>query len=188
MYWKLWQQSLLKFTINNRFDEKIIVTNFDGFKGAFSVNDILPYQTTQGGLIEVHLYNGIQDNWEQRQTLNGVAVHISVARAIANAALEEESDEQAKMQYFKNPNSDKRIVVFGHTHIAKIETSENYAGQKSIYANSGAWIDHNTLSSTNMNFVVITPQNEDKSSETLVKLYSFNNEVVALVDEASVRL
>jgi len=100
IYWKLWQQSLLKFTINNKFDEKIIVTNFDGFKGAYSVNDILPYQTTPGGLIKVNLYNGIQDNWEERQTLNEVAVHIPVARAIANAASEIESDEQAKIQYF----------------------------------------------------------------------------------------
>lgn len=187
IYWKLWQQSLLKFTLNNRFDEKMIVTNFNGFTGTYSVNDILPYQKTKGGLIEVNLYNGIQDNWEKRQTLNEVSVHIPAARAIANSALETESDEQAKIQYFLNPNSEKRIVVFGHTHIAKIEISENHSGEKSIYANSGTWIDKNTLSPTSMNFIVITPQNEDKSSETMVKLYSFSNEVVTLIDEASLR-
>lgn len=186
-YWKIWKNSLLKFSINNRFDENIIVTNFDGFTGSLSVNDILPYQTTPGGLIEVDLYDGIQDTWEERQTLNGVAVHIPAARAISKAADEMESSEQAKNQYFMNPNSNKRIVIFGHTHVAKIEVSNNYLGQKAIYANSGTWIDDNHLSSTNMNFVVITPQNAYVNTQTLVKLYSFQNEVVKLVDESSLR-
>ena len=34
-YWKVWEKTLLKFSINNRFDEDIIVTNFDGFTGSF---------------------------------------------------------------------------------------------------------------------------------------------------------
>jgi hypothetical protein len=53
-YWKVWEKTLLKFSINNRFDEDIIVTNIDGFTGSFSVNEVLPYQTTPGGLIEVN--------------------------------------------------------------------------------------------------------------------------------------
>jgi hypothetical protein len=186
-YWKVWEKTLLKFSINNRFDEDIIVTNFDGFTGSFSVNDVLPYQTTPGGLIEVNLYNGIQDTWEERQTRNGVAVHIPVVRAISKSADEVESGEQAKIQYFMNPNSNKRIVIFGHTHVAKMETSTNHLGQKTIYANSGTWIDENPISSTNMNFVVITPQNAYITTQTLVKLYSFENEVVKLVDEESIR-
>ncbi len=186
-YWKIWKNALSEFTINNRFDEDIIVTNFDGFTGSFSVNDILPYQTTTGGLIEVDLFDGIQDTWEERQTSNGVAVHIPVLRAIAKAADEKESGEQAKNQYFMNPNSNKRIVIFGHTHVAKMEVSNNHLGQKAIYVNSGTWIDENNLSSTNMNFVVITPQNAYLNTQTLVKLYSFQNEVVKLVDESSLR-
>jgi len=85
-----------------------------------------------------------------------------------------------------NPNSNKRIVVFGHTHDAKIISSENYNGQKSIYANSGTWIDHNP-NKTTMNFVVITPQNDDASSQTYVKLYNFENEVVTIMAEDSLR-
>jgi hypothetical protein len=65
-----------------------------------------------------------------------------------------------------NPDSDKRIVIFGHTHVAKISSSNNYNGQKSIYANSGTWIDHNQ-NLTTMNFVVVTPQNTNKSSPNL---------------------
>lgn len=171
-YWKLWNWSLNYLTIENKFDEKIIVTNVNGFKGTYSVNDLLPYQATPGGVIDVNLYKGIQDTWDQRQSHNRVPVNIPAARAIANSSLEEESSEQAKIQYFLNPGSAARIVIFGHTHVPKIESSVDHLGQKTIYANSGTWIDHNTLSSSAMNFVVITPQTNDKSSPTYVKLFS----------------
>ena len=40
---------------------------------------------------------------------------------------------------------------------------------------------------TTMNFVVITPQKIDASSQTLVKLYNFENEVVTKMAEDSIR-
>jgi len=176
-YWKLWSWTLNRFSIDNKFDEAIIVTNVDGFNGSFTVNDVLPFQTTAGGVIDVALYRGIQDNWSQRQAHNHVPVNIPVKQAIAGAATAGELDRQAKTQYLLNPDSDARIVVFGHTHVPKLEASENHLGQKSIYVNTGTWIDHNSLSSTKMEFVVITPQSNDPSSQTLVKLYCFDNEV-----------
>lgn len=48
----------------------------------------------------------------QRQEHNRVAVPIPTSRAIANSAVESELSEQAKIQYFKNSNSDVRIVAF----------------------------------------------------------------------------
>lgn len=89
-----------------------------------------------------------------------------------------------KVQYFMNPNSDKRIVIFGHTHQPEIIPSQNYKGEYCIYGNSGTWIDNNPHQTT-MNFIVITPQNSDVSSKTYVKLYNFMDEVVSLmaVDE-----
>ncbi|MDZ7740575.1 MAG: metallophosphoesterase [Bacteroidota bacterium] len=177
-YWKMWDWTLNTFTIENKFDEKIIVTNVDGFTGAYAVNDILPYQTTPGGFIDVNLYHGIQDNWSQRQAHNHVPIDIPAAQAIAGSAIASEMDGQAATQYFLNPDSDVRIVVFGHTHVPTMEASNNHLGQKTIYANSGTWIDHNSLDSSAMNFVVITPQSNDASSQTFVKLYSFKNEVV----------
>jgi UDP-2,3-diacylglucosamine pyrophosphatase LpxH len=85
-----------------------------------------------------------------------------------------------------NPKSDKRIVVFGHTHQPKIIASQNYNNEKSIYANSGTWIDKNPKQTT-MNFVVIIPQNADASSQTYVKLYNFEGEVVTKMAEDSLR-
>ncbi|MBN1462120.1 MAG: metallophosphoesterase [Paludibacteraceae bacterium] len=187
VYWNIWKWAINALPIENKFDEDMIVTNFDGFTGAYSINDLLPFQTTPDGFIEVGLYNGIQDTWNQRQALNHVPVNIPVNQAIANSALSSESDNQAKNQYFLNPNSNKRIVIFGHTHEAKIISSENYNGQKSIYANSGTWIDNNNVSPTTMNFIVITPQNANPSSKTFVKLYSFKNSVVTKMAEDSIR-
>jgi UDP-2,3-diacylglucosamine pyrophosphatase LpxH len=186
-YWKMWEWTLNTFKIQNKFDEKIIVTNLDGFTGAYAVNDVLPFQTTPGGFIDVNLYKGIQDSWLQRQAHNHVPVNIPAYQAITGSAISTEADNQAITQYFLNPDSDVRIVVFGHTHVPTIKTSNDHLGQKAIYANSGTWIDHNSLDTTAMNFVVITPQYKDAASHTFVKLYSFKNEVVALMAEDSLR-
>lgn len=187
LYWNVWSRTLERFTIPNKFDEKIIVTNMDGFRGAYSVNDILPYQSIRGGHIDVKLFKGIQDTWDQRQAHNKVAVSIPVSQAIANAAKAGESDLQARNQYFLNPQSEARVVIFGHTHDPKIIASNNHKGQKSIYANSGTWIDHNSVVPTTMSFIVIAPQSEKENSYTHVRLYNFEKEIVTLMARDSLR-
>jgi len=185
-YWKVWQNSLNSFPITNKFDEKIITTNVNGFTGNYSINDLVPFQTTAGGTIDVNLYKGIQDTWKERQKINHVAVDIPTAHAIENVANPVESDNQAVTQWFTNPDSSKRIVIFGHTHVAKMIASQNAAGAKTIYANSGTWIDSNP-NYTTMNFAVISPQSSDPSSQTSVKLYNFQGEVVTKMAEDSLR-
>jgi UDP-2,3-diacylglucosamine pyrophosphatase LpxH len=180
-YWKMWQMTTILFPITNRFDDDVIITNINGFTGLYSVNDLIPAQSSRGGLLHVNLFNGIQDNWEVRQTLNNVPIHTITSRAIDSVNSSRETDYQANLQYFMNPNSDKRIVVFGHTHQPKIIASNNYKGESCIYANSGTWIDANPHQTT-MNFVVITPENTtDPSSHTYVKLYNFMNDTVSMM-------
>jgi UDP-2,3-diacylglucosamine pyrophosphatase LpxH len=185
-YWKVWQNSLDSFPITNKFDEKIITTNVDKFTGNYSVNDILPFQSTPGGTLDVNLYKGIQDTWKERQKINHVAIEIPTEHAIENVANPAESDNQAAIQWFTNPDSNKRIVIFGHTHVAKMIPSQNSAGEKTIYTNSGTWIDSNP-NYTTMNFVVISPQSSDPSSQTSVKLYNFQKEIVTKMAEDSLR-
>ena len=187
VYWNIWKSLMTALPVENKFSDKIIVTNVDGFTSTYSINDFMPHQSTAGGYIDMNVYKGIQDTWNERQLLNHVPVNIPVTEAIMNAASNSHSDNQAVIQYFMNPNSNKRIVVFGHTHDAKIISSDNYNGLKSIYANSGTWIDHNTVAPTTMNFVVITPQNADVSSQTYVKVYNFEGEVVTIMAEDSLR-
>lgn len=184
-YWKTWEWAIKILPIDNKFNDKIITTNVGGLTQTYSVNDLLPYQTSAGGIINVNLFKGIQDNWDQREKLNKVPVNIPVTRAIQYAADPVETDNQALMQYFNNPNSDKRLVVFGHSHMAKIISTNNYKGQKSVYANSGTWIDHNPGTIT-MNFVVIAPQNTGGSSQTSVKVYNYQGEVATKMAEDSI--
>lgn len=185
-YWNTWEMTTKLFPLTNRFDENIIATNVNGFMGTYSVNDLVPYQSSAGGMIDVNLYNGIQDNWEARQTLNNTPIHITTAEAIDSVNSATHTDYLAKLQYFLNPDSDKRIIVFGHTHEPKMVASESFDNKKCIYVNSGTWIDHNP-GKTTMNFVVITPQSANVSSQTLVKLYNFENEVVTKMAEDSLR-
>ncbi len=186
-YWKICKTVLFNTPITNKFSEKIILTNSNGFTKTYSINDILPFQLTPGGFIDMNLYRGVQDNWEERQTINNVAVHIPVASALANQRNVDSIDIQANTQYFTNPNSNKRIVVFGHTHVARIMPFTNN-GIKSIYANSGTWIDEKSgAGGTTMNFVVITPQGSNVSSQTYVKIYNFEGEVVNKMAEDSLR-
>lgn len=176
-YWALWKWAATLFTIENEFDQKIIVTNINGHTATYSINDLLPYQKTPGGLIDVNLYKGVQDTWLERQTKNLVNVSSTAERAIETAASNPETDIQANLQYFANPNSNKRIVVFGHTHVSRIDAFENNLGEKSIYANSGTWIDNNPNGPTTT-FLVITPIGKKATSQTFVKLYNFENEII----------
>jgi len=158
IYWKTWYKLMTDFPVNEGFDEKIIKTNIDGFTENYSISDFMPYQISAGGYINISkMYKTILATWDERQELNRVSVKIPLKEAIMEAASEAETDAQADVQYFKNPNSDKRIVVFGHTHEPRIIPSENIKGQKTIYANSGTWIDANHNFPT-MTFLVITPQ------------------------------
>ncbi|MFA7361111.1 MAG: metallophosphoesterase family protein [Candidatus Kapaibacterium sp.] len=186
-YWKDWYMTLGMFPISNRFDENLIVTNMNGFTGTFKINDLVPFQLTPGGFIDVNLYNGSQDNWEPRQTQNSVPVHIDAPIAIDSVNSNTYTDYQSSMQYFMNPNSNKRLVVFGHTHIPLISTYLNITNEKCVYANSGTWIDNNP-NMTSRHFIVITPQDAGASSQTLVKLYNYENEVVTKMNENSLRL
>jgi len=190
-YYKLWEVVLNQwFPIETPFSEKMIVTNVNGFMKPYSVLDILPYQKNTNGPIAVNLYSDAQDHWPERCALNGVAVAIPVNEAIKNAALAEQTDEMAKVQYFKNPDSNKKLVVFGHTHEARLIPSENLKGEKTVYVNSGTWIDHKPGHSndTSMNFVIITPPSGEEEQETKVFLYNFQNEKFNKMASASVTL
>jgi len=156
IYWKAWYELMTAFPVNGGFDEKIIKTNINGFTENYSISDFMPYQLSAEGYIDMKMYKGILATWDERQSLNQVSVKIPIKETIIKGASGAETDIQAEVQYFKNPNSDKRIVVFGHTHEPRIIPSENLKGQKTIYANSGTWIDVNPKFPT-MTFVVITP-------------------------------
>lgn len=171
MYYQVWRAILAGLTVKESLSDKVIKTNIDGYTQTYSINDLLPRQNAADGTIDVNLYKGIQDSWDQRQTLNGVKVKIPVNTAILKAADAIFTDDQAKTQFFDIDDS-KRIVVFGHTHVARILPMTNFKGKKTVYANSGTWIDKGQGHPT-MTFVVITPAKSGSAIET-VNLYQYS--------------
>ncbi|MFA7620354.1 MAG: metallophosphoesterase [Aminobacteriaceae bacterium] len=163
LYWQVWEALMNELPIKEGFEEKIIRTNIDGFTQDYAMSDLIPRQTEEGGVIDVNLFKGIQDTWDERQELNGVAVKIPVRDALAKAASSAETDNQAVVQYFRNPTSNKRIVIFGHTHESRIIPSETHDGKSAVYVNSGTWIDKNATPT--MTFVVIAPMGTTRNIE-----------------------
>ena len=174
-YYQLFKALLSTLPIVEGFNDKIIKTNIDGFTAAYALSDIFPYQTTADGPIDVNLFKGAETTWTERCTQNLVPVNISVKDAVLNAAYSTDLDEKSDSQYFKNAASTKRIVVFGHSHVPLIKASSNTRSQKTIYANSGTWIDHNP-GNTTMHFVVITPRKAGDSTAEFVNLYTYSKD------------
>jgi len=168
LYDLTWKGLLSSLPVNESFTDKVIKTNIDGFTEDYAINDLIPQQDPATGEIDVNLYKGEQDSWDERQTQNGVKVKIPVDEAITKAGNFDYTDFQSKLQYF-DTDASKRIVVFGHTHGACIIPGTNLEGKKTIYANSGTWID-NAVGYPTMTFVVITPQQAD-SAVGFVNLY-----------------
>jgi len=174
-YWKQWYQLMSMFPIQEGLDDKIITTGIDGYKNNYSIKDLVPFQL-KPRLIDVRLFKGIatEKRWADRELHNKVAVKIPVETAIKYADSATETDDQANIQYFTNPRSAKRIVIFGHTHEAKIIPSQNLRKEKTIYANSGTWIDSKKDKEKRpiMTFVVVTPGKSGFSEES-VTLYRY---------------
>jgi len=172
IYWKVWDTLMTALPIKEDFEEKIITTNIDGFTETFALSDLMPRQAGAGGIIDVNLFRGIQDTWTERQNLNRVAVGIPVREALVESASSAGLDKQARVQYFTNPESKVRIVVFGHTHEARIIPAETHDGKSAVYVNSGTWIDKNETPTRT--FVVITP----KDAERHIGLYHYSEDGV----------
>lgn len=177
-YQQIWKALMKQLPISESFAEKTIRTNTDGYTDTYAVNDLLPRQVTEN-TIDMKLYGGIVENWEERQNLNGVRTKISARQAILGSASSAFTDLQAKSQYF-DVDAAKRIVVFGHTHEAKVQTFRNLEGKKAIYANSGTWIDMTKSTAyPAKTFVVITKPKANSAIET-VNLYQFADDKTAL--------
>ena len=171
LYWNVWKGLITDFPVTEALDDRIINTNIDGFKDSYAINDFLPYQESGDDTIKVNLFDGIIESWDERQDLNLVPVNIPIEDAVLKGAFASFLDDQSSIQFFDNPVSDKRIVIFGHSHEARVIVSLNEKQEKNIYVNSGTWIDKNKCT---MTFVVIIPQKSDDSAPSYVNLYQYS--------------
>jgi UDP-2,3-diacylglucosamine pyrophosphatase LpxH len=178
-YWAAWELIMSQKPVNESWDDKIIKTGIDGYTAEYAINDLIPQYKSSGGPLDVNLYKGIVDNWNQREVGNQVPVSIPAEVAIAAGAFNPAMDAQSSVQYFLNTQSDKRIVVFGHTHHVELLSVSNHQGLGSIYANSGAWVDNANPFCT---FVAIFPQINNGAVTTTVTTYQYvdDNNIVKI--------
>lgn len=169
IYYSLWKEVMEKVIyVKDDFSQPIITTNVGGFTKTYAINDILP-RSGADNTIQMNLYNDLftQAAWDARAKYNNVVAMTPINEAILGSFKTEYIDKQSNVQYFLK-SKDVRIVVFGHTHIPKIQSYTNQDGKQCVYANSGTWedlksrdknapIDQDT---TKMHFVVIAPVKE----------------------------
>ncbi|PKL66584.1 MAG: metallophosphoesterase [Methanobacteriales archaeon HGW-Methanobacteriales-1] len=171
LYWNVWKGLISDFPVEEGLDKKAINTGIDGFIDCYAISDFLPYQNSEDGPIDVNLYKGIIEGWDERQSNNLVPVKIPTDEAVLKGAFASHLDDQSGLQFFNNPDSDKRIVIFGHSHEARVITSCNEKGEKQVYVNSGTWIDKNKCT---MTFVVVAPPKNKDSTPAYANLYQYS--------------
>ncbi|MEA4905446.1 MAG: metallophosphoesterase [Petrimonas sp.] len=183
IYYTLWKKVMEEVIyVKDNFSDPIIKTNVGHFTKTYSINDILPQNSPTDDKIRMNLYNDLftQANWDAREKYNNVTVMTDIDKAIVGSLKTEFIDEQANVQYFRNPTSNVRIVVFGHTHMPMIKSYTNLNGKSCLYANSGTWEDQKThdknamieQDTLKMNFVMISPVKPDKK-KLQVALYQY---------------
>lgn len=158
----------------SRYKIRNIKTGIDYFEGLYSIEDFAPY-LSNGALIDKRkIFKNIEKDWENTQKTNGIdgikQPFIPLAKAILADGITSYFDDMARSQYFDNTNSGVRIVIFGHSHEAKLIT--HYAdtpSKKSIYANSGTWIDNSKIS---RNYVIVNP--DKKAGKIFVSVYQID--------------
>lgn len=197
IYYQLWKKVMENVIyVKDNFSEPMIQTNVGKFTKVYSIDDILPHNIADGS-IHMNLYNNLftQANWDSREKYNNVTKMTNIEEAI-NGSLETKFiDNQSDVQYFKNHDSNVRIVIFGHTHKPVIKTYINHEGQSCIYANSGTWedqkmrdknvtIDQDALK---MDFIIITPVKSDNKN-IQVGLYQYKHGQHTLTGRENVNL
>jgi hypothetical protein len=168
-YYLFWKNALADFTLTESFSDKTIKMVVDGYTQTFSVNDLIP-KIDKKGKFTVNLFNYSVENWAKRQAINNVPAPVDTNDALNDGALAAFTDEQAQNQYFKR-DVNMRVVVFGHSHAAKLMAEKNLNGQDVIYANSGTWIDYN---SNGPSRTYITIEGDMASSTIKVNYKQFN--------------
>ena len=197
IYYNLWKKVLDSVIyVKDNFSEPIIKTNVGNFTKTYAINDILPYNSITDGSITMNLYNGIftQTNWDERQVYNNVPFQSEINKAIVGSLKTEFIDDQSNQQYFQNPDSKVRVVVFGHTHNPMIKSYTNPDGKTCLYANSGTWEDQKTRDKNaaidqdklKMDFVTITSVKPGKKLQ--VALYQYHGGQHLLKDSKEVDL
>lgn len=127
------------------------------------------------------------ENWALLQQTNRVQVEMPFVMSILAGGVDPVLDAMAPMEYFSNPDSNKRIVVFGHTHKGMLKQHENTDYEKCIYANTGCWIDDEWGNPNNGVTFKTYVELEKKDGTYTVTLKEWGKEKPLAVDELKLK-
>ena len=198
LYYTLWRDVLENsIFVKDNFEDPIIKTNVGNYTQDYAIRDILPYNSSTDGSIHMNLFNDIftQLSWDERERFNNVSVLSNIDQAILGSLDTEFLDNQANIQYFQDPYSKVRVVIFGHTHKPMIKTFTNTKGEECVYANSGTWEDVKSRDNSSgidqdvfkMDFVIVFPVKSDRK-KLYVRLYQYKQGTHTLKDSKTINL
>ena len=159
----------------------ILMGGMDGFTGPLSFNGIRDQYAS-----------AIESQWPATQAQNNTPVSMPVLTAIldGSADLAAAADYEYMQAGVPNPCS---IVVFGHTHNAMIRQFPTTNAPKSIYANTGAWVNSAISNHPVRTFVELLPGAWTGSDLDVVSVYQYNHQAAgegfepALLEQASLK-
>ncbi|WP_407380346.1 metallophosphoesterase [Methanobrevibacter sp.] len=165
-YFKVWENVLLNmFPVNESFDEEFINVAVDGFRGSFSINDLIPKEHDDG--IYAKLYRNVQRNWAEVQRRNFVPCPNTPVECLKNLLNKDYYIDYSRRQYFDlDPTVD--VVVFGHTHLPAYRVYDGYDRPK-VVVNEGTWIDKNTDDLENTATFTLIDSGAEKTEVELLK-------------------
>ena len=166
VYFKVWENVLLNmFPVNESFDDEFIKVAVDGFKGTFSINDLIPTSHSDG--IYAKLYKNVQRNWAEVQRRNLVPSPNTPIECLKNLLNKDYYIDYSKEQYFDlDPTVD--VVVFGHTHNPAYRFYEGFDKPK-VVVNEGTWIDNNSDDPDNTATFALIDSGEETTKVELLK-------------------
>lgn len=136
LYYKTWSDLINKqFCVKEDINEKFIKVGVDGFKGLFSISDLVP-SIDKDGRINARVYKDIQSHWMEVQKANNVDFFTTALQQMETISDVNVKNEMSKNQYF-DLNPDIETVVFGHTHIPAFEKYSYPNGKIKTFANCG---------------------------------------------------
>lgn len=114
------------------------------YKQSYRFCDIIPYFTEcrvvpQDPVLFQQMWR--KENWASLRSTNRMTIPVPFALSVLAGGLDVVLDAMVPIEYFENPLSNKRIVVFGHTHRGTVTTYTSHFKGGCIYANSGCWVD-----------------------------------------------
>ncbi len=173
--YKLWAETITTYPISAGPDARVFATP-DGYDRAISVRDLLPFVQADGRLAGP-LYADVQRRWTAVQAANRVAVKIPYATAVETAFDHTILDRAPFTKYLDvDPTVD--LVVFGHSHVPLV-TRLVRSGRRTADANSGTWIDQNTMGPTGT-FVAI--ESGPRSTSIRVLQYHADGSLVTVAE------